>query len=103
MNILVNASRAIRERGTITIRTSKKDDRIIVSISDDGEGIKEENLKRIYDPGFTTRGVGVGTGLGLSISYRIIKNHGGEIQVKSKVGRGSEFAITLPIKQEKRS
>ena len=100
MNILVNASQAIRERGTITIRTSKKDDRIIVSISDDGEGIKEENLKRIYDPGFTTRGVGVGTGLGLSISYRIIKNHGGEIQAKSKVGRGSEFAITLPIKQE---
>jgi len=100
MNILVNASQAIKERGTITIKTSKEDNKIMVSISDDGEGIKKENLKKIFDSGFTTRGVGIGTGLGLSISQNIIKDHKGNIEVKSEGGRGSEFIITLPIEQE---
>ncbi len=100
MNMLVNASQAIEHLGTITIRTSVDDGRVVVGISDDGTGIKRENLKRIFDPGFTTKGVGVGTGLGLSISYNIIKNHNGEIRVESEPGKGTAFTITLPIKQE---
>jgi len=103
MNILVNASHAIKDKGTITIKTAKKDGNVIVSISDDGEGIKEDNLGKIFDPGFTTRGVGVGTGLGLSISYNIIKDHKGELKAKSEVGKGSEFIISLPIKQKEAS
>ena len=77
--------------------------KIVVSISDDGKGIKEKDLEKIFDPGFTTKGVGVGTGLGLPISYNIVKNHKGEIKVKSEKGKGSEFTIILPIKQEKSS
>ncbi len=100
MNILANASHAIEDQGTIKIKTSKSGDKIVVSISDDGRGISEENLKRIFDPGFTTKGVGVGTGLGLSISYNIIKNHKGEIKVRSELGKGTEFIIILPIIQE---
>jgi signal transduction histidine kinase len=103
MNILVNASHAIKDKGTITIKTMNKGGNVIVSISDDGEGIKKDNLGKIYDPGFTTRGVGVGTGLGLSISYNIIKDHKGELKAKSEVGKGSEFIISLPVKQKKAS
>ncbi len=62
-------------------------------------GIKKENLKKIFDPGFTTKGVGVGAGLGLSISYNIIKTHKGDIKVNSEEGKGTEVIITLPIKQ----
>jgi signal transduction histidine kinase/ligand-binding sensor domain-containing protein len=103
VNILANASHSIKDKGTIKIKTSKSDDKIVISISDDGKGIKEENLKKIFDPGFTTKGVGVGTGLGLSISYNIIKDHKGEIRVTSELGRGTEFTIILPIKQEEHS
>jgi signal transduction histidine kinase/ligand-binding sensor domain-containing protein len=103
VNILANASHSIEDKGTIKIKTSKSDDKIVIRISDDGKGIKEENLKKIFDPGFTTKGVGVGTGLGLSISYNIIKDHNGEIRVKSELGRGTEFTIILPIKQKDHS
>jgi signal transduction histidine kinase len=100
MNVLANAVQAIENKGTITIRTSKSDSKIIISISDNGIGIKKENLKKIFDPGFTTKGVGGGAGLGLSISYNIIKTHKGEIKVNSEEGKGTEVIITLPIKQE---
>lgn len=100
MNALNNASQAIQGKGTITIKTSKEKEKIRISIIDDGEGIKKENLSKIFDPGFTTRGVGVGTGLGLSISFNIIKDHNGEIKVKSEEGKGTEILIILPIKQK---
>jgi signal transduction histidine kinase len=103
MNMLANASQAIEGEGTITIRTSISGAQIVVLISDDGKGIRREDLKRVFDPGFTTKGVGVGTGLGLSISYNIIKNHNGEIKVESEQGKGTDFTITLPIKQEEHS
>ena len=75
----------------------------MIKISDDGKGIREEDLKNIFDPGFTTKGVGAGTGIGLSISHNIIKKHKGEIKVKSESGKGTEFTIILPIKQEEHS
>ncbi len=99
-NIITNASEAIKDKGVITIKTSRKNNSIIVKISDSGFGIEEGNLEKVFNPGFTTKGVGVGTGLGLSISYRIIKAHKGEIEVFSNAGEGTDFVITLPIIQQ---
>ena len=96
MNLLVNAAQAIPERGTITIRTFKKGDSVRIAISDTGVGIPEENLSKVFDPGFTTKGVGVGTGLGLSICYKIIQEHQGKIEVESS-DRGTTFTIVLPL------
>lgn len=98
MNILVNAIHAIPEKGSITITTKPVGPSIAIAISDTGTGIPPDNLKRIFDPGFTTKGVGVGTGLGLSIVYKIVRAHEGQIDVASEVGKGTTFTITLPIK-----
>ena len=97
MNLFVNAAQAIEKDGVIRIKTFSDGICAYVKITDTGMGIPAENLSRIFDPGFTTKGVGVGTGLGLSISYNIIRNHKGEIRVESQVGRGTEFTLKLPI------
>jgi two-component system NtrC family sensor kinase len=97
MNLFVNAAQAIKERGVITIRTGREGDMVWVSVSDTGAGIAPENLNRIFEPFFTTKPVGSGTGLGLSLSYSIVKNHGGRIDVASVVGSGTTFTVHLPI------
>lgn len=99
MNIIVNAAEAMHGNGVLTIGTSSSSDRkrVIVEFTDTGEGIPPENLPRIFDPFFTTKGVGKGTGLGLATSYGIVQDHGGTIHVKSQVGRGTTFAIELPV------
>jgi signal transduction histidine kinase len=102
MNILSNAIDAIEDKGIITIRTSKSNGSIQISIRDTGKGINENKKTKIFEPFFTTKEVGQGTGLGLSISHGIIEKHMGSIKVKSEVGKGSEFIISLPIKQEKK-
>ena len=94
MNILVNASHAIEGEGTITIDTVYENKSLIVKIKDTGCGIKEP--EKIFFAGYTTKGVGVGTGLGLAISQKIIEKHNGKIDVKTKIGKGSEFIITIP-------
>ncbi len=101
LNILVNAAQAIAGQGEITIRTRVAPDQgpaasVSVEISDSGCGIAPENMKKIFDPGFTTKGVGVGTGLGLAICYRIVANHQGKIEVDSTAGKGTTFRIVLP-------
>jgi len=98
MNLLVNAAQAINENGEITIVTKKEAQNVIVLISDTGCGIEEKNLSKIFDPFFTTKEVGKGTGLGMNISYNIIQEHKGIIDVKSQVGKGTTFTITLPEK-----
>lgn len=98
MNILVNAAHAIEGKGKITITTRSDTGSVILTFSDTGKGISPENLVKIFDPGFTTKGVGVGSGLGLAICYRIVKEHGGRIEVQSELGRGSTFTITLPVR-----
>jgi signal transduction histidine kinase len=102
LNVLVNAAQAIEGTGEITIRTRFEPvpGSVIVEISDTGRGIPPENLSKIFDPGFTTKGVGVGTGLGLAICYRIIADHHGRIEVESTVGRGTTFRIILPVERE---
>jgi len=100
MNLLVNAAHAITaERGTITIRTGCEGSDVWVEVADNGCGITKENLSRIFDPFFTTKPVGKGTGLGLSLSYGIVKKHAGRIEVKSEIGMGTTFRVTVPQKR----
>jgi len=96
LNLLVNARQAIKGKGRITIRTAYEDNHVVIEISDNGQGIPPDNLARIFDPGFTTKGAGVGTGLGLSICYQIIQSHHGEIRATSTVGEGTSFTIRIP-------
>ena len=99
INIIVNAAEAMHGNGVLTITTSPSPDRksLFIEFADTGEGIPEENLSRIFDPFFTTKDVGKGTGLGLATSYGIIEDHGGKINVASKVGEGATFIIELPV------
>ena len=97
LNLLTNAVQAIEGEGRITVKTALEGEQIRVDITDDGAGIPEDDLERIFDPGFTTRGVGVGTGLGLSICYRIVQDHGGDISVQSEVGQGTTFTVRLSL------
>jgi len=100
MNVLTNAIHSIKDNGTITISTCQSNkNEIEVSIKDTGVGIPIQFINQIFDPFFTTKEVGKGTGIGLSISYNIIKDHKGEITVKSEEGKGSCFTIVLPAKQ----
>lgn len=96
-NILVNAAQAIQKSGEIKISTHCSGETIIVAIQDNGCGIGKEHLGKIFEPFFTTKDVGQGTGLGMSISYDIVKKHGGDIQVKSTVGAGTCFTLTFPL------
>jgi signal transduction histidine kinase/ligand-binding sensor domain-containing protein len=103
MNVLANAAQHIDGSGRIHIETKADAERVYVRISDTGKGIPAANLERIFDPGFTTQGVGVGTGLGLSISYNIMQKHGGRIGVESEVGKGSTFTLELPRREGSRA
>ncbi|OGO79259.1 MAG: hypothetical protein A2Y23_01400 [Clostridiales bacterium GWB2_37_7] len=101
MNIIVNASQAIEDEGEIFIETYHKEGYIYITIQDTGAGIKEENISKLFDPGFTTKGVGVGLGLGLYISYNIIQKHRGAITVVSELGKGAKFTVKIPIDNDK--
>lgn len=97
MNLLINADDATVDGDTISITTSQKEkNTVCISFKDTGAGISDEILSKIFDPFFTTKEVGRGTGLGLSITYGIVQRHRGTIQVKSKIGRGTAFYISLP-------
>ena len=97
MNLLVNASHAIAEQGVITIRTGQDPANVWVEVEDSGKGIEPQHLGRIFEPFFTTKPVGKGTGLGLSLAYGIVQKHGGRIEVRSEVGKGSVFRVILPL------
>jgi two-component system NtrC family sensor kinase len=96
MNILINASQAIEKQGTIGIRTWQDELNQYVRISDDGCGMSVQTQARIFEPFYTTKAVGKGTGLGMSISYDIVKKHGGEILLESVPGQGSVFTLLFP-------
>jgi two-component system NtrC family sensor kinase len=97
---VANARDAMPRGGTLNVTTAADSENIIIEIADEGIGIKEEYLKRIFDSFFTTKDSVKGVGLGLSVCYGFIKDHGGDIQVKSKVDSGTTFTITFPILHE---
>ena len=101
MNLLLNATDAIKDQGTVTIATRMHKDNksyVEISIADTGVGIPPENLNCVFEPFFTTKDIGNGMGLGLSTSYDIIKSHGGTLNVESQPGRGSLFTIKIPVR-----
>jgi signal transduction histidine kinase len=102
VNLVVNASQAIKESGdsigTITIKTEPICQGVLISVRDTGKGIDPQFIHKVFDPFFTTKPVGQGTGLGLSISHSIIvEKHGGELKVESELGVGTCFYIELPL------
>ena len=103
MNILSNAIEAIDDTGEIKIQTAINGSNVRIVFSDTGRGIPPENNDQIFNPGFTTKGVGVGVGLGLAICYRIIQKHQGIISVESEEGQGTSFTIEIPIEAEVRT
>ncbi|RPI93885.1 MAG: HAMP domain-containing protein, partial [Spirochaetales bacterium] len=100
-NLSLNASDAMPEGGTLTIRTAydSAPNTVIIEFIDTGFGISEEIISKIFDPFFTTKQTGKGTGLGLAVTYGIIKRHNGTITVKSSTGEGTTFTIILPVAQ----
>jgi len=100
LNLVLNASQAMPEGGTLTLRSRRRGEQVIVEVIDTGEGIKPEIRDRIFDPFFTTRAVGQGTGLGLAVSYSIVKGHQGTIEADSTPGRGSTFRVILPARED---
>jgi signal transduction histidine kinase len=106
LNLITNAFYATNEKAkldfdnyepTVTIGTKKVENEVIVSVKDNGSGILQKVLDKIFQPFLTTKPTGQGTGLGLSLSYDIIKAHGGEIKVNTRENEGTEFIIHLPV------
>ncbi len=98
VNLINNAIHAMQEHGVLRVNLSQSEGVVAIAVQDNGSGIAPENLGRIFDPFFTTKPEGEGTGLGLSVSYGIISNHDGRIEVESTVGEGTTFTILLPVK-----
>ena len=107
LNLLTNAFYVVDEKKksgvenyepTVAISTKKLGEKVLISVQDNGNGIPQKVLDKIFQPFFTTKPTGQGTGLGLSLSYDIVKAHGGELKVETKEGKGSEFIIELPLK-----
>ena len=101
LNLLLNAIQAMDKPGTILVSLETDEDDVLITVADEGKGIPAENLTNIFRPFFTTKGHG--TGLGLSLARRTVEAHGGSIDVTSEVGKGSQFAIRLPIAREKQT
>jgi hypothetical protein len=97
LNLVLNARDAMEGGGRLEVATSSQDSLVRVLVRDSGSGIAPENLPRIFDPFFTTKGAKRGTGLGLSVSYGIVREHGGDIEVSSEPGRGTRFTLLFPV------
>ena len=96
LNLLMNASQSITEKGKITIRTMSDGDMVVVEIEDTGCGMSDNVQKHLFEPFFTTKPVGKGTGLGLSLVYNIIEKHNGTISIVSAEGKGTKVTVSLP-------
>jgi len=97
LNLFLNARDAMESGGILSINTRAEDGFVRVEVADNGQGIAPENLARIYDPFFTTKAARKGTGLGLAVTYGILREHGGNIKVESRLGGGSRFEVELPM------
>lgn len=96
-NLVINALHAMPDGGVLRICARREPKHACLVVEDEGSGIAKENLPHIFDPFFTTKDVGAGTGLGLSVSYGIVQDHGGHIDVRSEVGTGTRFEVWLPL------
>ena len=101
LNLAINACEAMPDGGTLLITSEAADGKVLVKFTDTGCGIKPEFLDKIFEPFFSTKPVGKGTGLGLSVSYGIVEEHGGTLEVESEEGKGSTFTVVLPCADEK--
>lgn len=96
INLLLNSLDACDQAGQVTVATSRRDGKVVATITDNGHGIAEEHLGKVFDPFFTTKEVGKGTGLGLSICYNIVRQHGGTLELASRVGGGTVVTAIFP-------
>jgi signal transduction histidine kinase len=103
MNLLFNACQAVKQKGQVFVSTRREGEQVVIEMRDTGAGIPREHLNKIFEPGFTTKGVGVGVGLGLAIVHRVVEEHKGTIHVESEPGKGSTFTIRLPVALDKSS
>jgi len=99
-NLIINARDSMLNGGTISLTTETDENEVKIKVSDTGSGIDSENLSKIYDPFFTTKGVGSGTGLGLAVSYGIVQEHAGTIEVESELNEGTTFKLTFSAAQK---
>jgi len=99
LSFIQNSADSISGEGQITLTTEQQGSQLKIKIQDTGHGISEDDIENLFDPFFTTKAQ-QGTGLGLSVSYGIIRDHGGDIEVKSELDKGTTFTINLPIKTE---
>jgi len=99
LSFIQNSADSISGEGQITLTTEQQGSQLKIKIQDTGHGISEDNIENLFDPFFTTKAQ-QGTGLGLSVSYGIIRDHRGDIEVKSELDKGATFTINLPIKTE---
>ena len=97
-NLMLNAVQAMPKGGHLEITTSGKKKNILIEVNDSGSGIRKEHLDKLFTPFFTTKDEAMGVGLGLSVAYGIVKRHGGQIEVKTRAGKGTTFKVTLPVK-----
>ena len=97
MNLVLNARDSMPNGGDLTIRTARQNGEVVVEVADNGTGIPKEQIHKIYDPFFSTKGTGKGTGLGLSVTYGIVQEHRGTITVRSEAGNGTVFRVALPV------
>jgi two-component system, NtrC family, sensor kinase len=97
LNLFMNARDAMPGGGMLEVRTGSRNGSVEVEVTDTGAGISAEHLHRIFDPFFTTKATGRGTGLGLSVSYGIIKEHAGKVDVRSTPGKGTSFRLEFPV------
>jgi signal transduction histidine kinase len=97
LNLFLNARDAMDRGGILAVRTSASESTACIDVADTGQGIPAQNLARIYDPFFTTKGAKKGTGLGLSVTYGIVREHGGTIEVDSQPGAGTRFHVEIPL------
>lgn len=106
LNIISNGMQAIASKfkgeqgGVLTITTERKDDNLLIRFADNGIGMDENTKKKVFEPFFTTKDVGEGTGLGMSIVYNTVNKHNGKIELTSELGKGTEFVISIPIKND---
>ena len=96
-NLVLNAAAAMSKGGSIILSTQYSAGRVLITIADTGQGISEADLKKVFQPFFTTKPTGEGTGLGLSVVHGIMKGHGGSVAASSKVGEGTTFTLSFPI------